>query len=113
VNKKTSSSGGGPEIRRLANPPIPFWERIPLWAYFVVGGLFILGLTIGLPTYFSNRHMSQMAQQMAQESGPGVATLRVGDPAPGFSLRDPYGQSYTLSPGDGKAHVLVIYMGYF
>jgi hypothetical protein len=38
-----------------------------------------------------------------------VMTLR----APGFSLLDQQGQTYTLTPGDGKNHLLVFYMGYF
>ena len=33
--------------------------------------------------------------------------------AAGFSLPDQYGQTYTLTPGDGKNHLLVFYMGYF
>jgi len=33
--------------------------------------------------------------------------------APGFSLPDQHGQTYTLTPGDGKNHLLVFYMGYF
>lgn len=33
--------------------------------------------------------------------------------APGFSLPDQHGQMYTLTPGDGKSHLLIFYMGYF
>ena len=36
-----------------------------------------------------------------------------GDQATAFSLPDQYGNTYTFTPGDGKKHVLVFYMGYF
>ena len=36
-----------------------------------------------------------------------------GDQAPAFTLPDQSGETYTFTPGDGKDHVLVFYMGYF
>ena len=43
----------------------------------------------------------------------GPQTAAVGSQAPGFTLRDVQGKSYVVRPGDGKAHLLVFYMGYF
>lgn len=37
----------------------------------------------------------------------------VGDQAPAFTLSDQRGETYDFTPGDGKDHVLVFYMGYF
>jgi cytochrome oxidase Cu insertion factor (SCO1/SenC/PrrC family) len=36
-----------------------------------------------------------------------------GAQAPAFTLSDQSGQTYNFTPGDGKDHVLVFYMGYF
>ena len=83
---------------------IPIWERIPFGVYIAVVGVVIVGLMIGLPTYFSQRHM---------RSTPPTDVAAVGKPAPGFSLQDLQGRTYTLTPGDGKSHLLVFYMGNF
>lgn len=91
---------------------MPLWERVPTWAFFVVGSVVILGLAIGLPTYLSQRHHAPSSSAPASAGKPATAAL-IGKPAPGFSLQDVNGQSYTLTPGDGKAHLLVFYMGYF
>ena len=36
-----------------------------------------------------------------------------GDQAPAFTLSDQFGETYNFTPGDGRDHVLVFYMGYF
>ncbi len=98
-------------MARSKNQPVPgmsFWARIPAGVYFLVGGLAILGLGIGLPVYFGSR-MSMRDSSASQPASAG----QVGQPASAFTLRDAYGQPYTLAPGDGKNHLLVFYMGYF
>lgn len=40
-------------------------------------------------------------------------SIGTGDQAPAFTLPDQSGETYTFTPGDGKDHVLVFYMGYF
>ena len=86
-------------------------KRTPVWTYIMLG-LVALGLGIGLAVYFSQSRQSSPATSSPSQAGPlGLAV--VGQPAPGFSLTDQYGQPYTLSPGDGKNHLLVFYMGYF
>lgn len=82
----------------------PLWERVPVGLIIVIAGVVILGLMIGLPAWSQSR-MANMSMSTAQ-------TLE-GAKAKAFSLKDLNGQTYTLTPGDGRAHVLVFYMGYF
>ena len=113
----TGKAGGQREApsksrKRQMLPIYPsIWERIPLGVYVLAISLVILALGIGVPAYFGALHMSSM-----EMSSPGAAALplaEVGKPATAVSLKDPYGQTYTLTPGDGKNHLLVFYMGYF
>ena len=106
---KTPSSG-----KKRQGPPISIWERIPFGAYLAIGVVVVLALGIGLPVYFGNRHMSSMDMSSSADSkSSNAAAATLGGPAPAFTLKDPSGQSFSVSPGDGKAHVLVFYMGYF
>lgn len=84
----------------------PAWKRVPFAAYFLVFAVVVLGLAVGLPRYLSSRG----------DDVPGSGALAkadIGQKAPAFSLKDQSGQTYTFTPGDGKPHVLVFYMGYF
>jgi cytochrome oxidase Cu insertion factor (SCO1/SenC/PrrC family) len=85
---------------------------MPFGAAILVLGLAIVGLAIGLVVYLSQGRQPSPATSSPSSTG----TLRlavVGQPAPGFSLKDQNRQPYTLNPGDGKNHLLVFYMGYF
>jgi cytochrome oxidase Cu insertion factor (SCO1/SenC/PrrC family) len=99
VQKHTRSRGG----RRL--------KLGSLWAYMLVGGL-ALAVVVGLSVYFSRSGESSPAAS-SPSSGAPLNVAATGNPAPGFSLPNQYGQTYTLTPGDGKNHVLVFYMGNF
>ena len=54
-----------------------------------------------------------LAVLSACESDSPSQSVGKGDEAPAFTLSDQNGQTYTFTPGDGKDHVLVFYMGYF
>jgi len=81
-------------------------------AKVIVFTLVVLGLGIGLVVYFSQGRQSSLATSSSSATGP-LRLAVVGQPAPGFSLPDQYGQTHTLAPGDGKNHLLVFYMGNF
>lgn len=100
VARKQPGSRGG---RRL--------KRSSLWAYMLVGGL-ALAVAVGLSVYFSQSRQSSQVASSPSQAGP-LRIAVVGQPAPGFSLPDQFGQPYTLAPGDGKNHLLVFYMGNF
>ena len=86
-------------------------KRMPFWGYLVLS-LVAVGLGMGLAVYFVQARQSSQAGSAPITGGPlGIATI--GRPAPGFSLMDRNGLPYTLTPGDGKNHLLVFYMGYF
>jgi hypothetical protein len=83
-------------------------RRWRLWSPFIGIGV-VVGVAIGVFLYISVGDLLLPAS-----SQPDTATT--GDSlgnAPGFSLPDQNGQTYTLTPGDGKNHLLVFYMGYF
>ena len=82
-----------------------------LWVYASAGGL-ALAVAVGLFLYFSQSRESSSAAGLPSAGAP-LNVAEIGKLAPGFALKDPYGGNYTLSPGDGKNHVLVFYMGYF
>ncbi len=86
-------------------------KRSSIWVYMLGGGL-ALAVTIGLSVYFSQSRESLPATG-SPSSGAPLSVATIGKPAPAFSLRNQYGQIYTLTPGDGTNHVLVFYMGYF
>lgn len=86
--------------------------RVPRWFVFVFLGLVLLGLAIGLLLSLGQATTPSPAAS-SLGSVPLPEGALVGKPALAFELKDPYGQPYTLSPGDGKAHLLVFYMGYF
>jgi cytochrome oxidase Cu insertion factor (SCO1/SenC/PrrC family) len=120
AQKQTRARGG----RRL--------KRSSLWVYFLVGGLALavaVSLSVyftqsgesspsagspsaGAPLYFSRSGESPSAAG-PPSSGASLNAAAIGQPAPGFSLPNQYGQTYTLTPGDGKNHLLVFYMGNF
>ena len=120
VQKQPRSKGG----RRL--------KRSSLWVYFLMVGL-ALAVAVGLSVYFSRSGESSPAAGLPSsgaplifsrsgESSPVASSPSFGaplnaaaidKPAPGFSLPNQYKQPYTLTPGDGKNHLLVFYMGYF
>jgi cytochrome oxidase Cu insertion factor (SCO1/SenC/PrrC family) len=86
-------------------------KRSPLWIYTLVGGL-ALAIAVGLLVGCSqSRPSSPTAGSPA--SGAPLSMAAVGKPAPGFYLPNQYGGTYTLTPGDGKNHLLVFYMGNF
>ena len=72
----------------------------------------LLGLGISLAACSGGSRESSPADSSPADSGP-LSIATVGVPAPGFALADPYGRTYTLTPGDGKNHVLVFFMGNF
>ena len=80
--------------------------------YIVVFSLLLLGLGVGLVACSGGSRESSPAASSPGVSGP-LSIATVGGPAPGFALTDPYGRTYTLSPGDGQNHVLVFFMGNF
>ena len=103
-------------------------KRSSLWVYMLVGGL-ALATAAGLSVFFSRSGESSPASSppsslISQSRGPSPAAgppssstllnaAAIGQPAPGFSLRNQYAQTYTLTPGDGKNHLLVFFMGNF
>ena len=100
------SRSNGKSDRRQRRPfPSPIWERIPAWGYIAGASVLILGLMVGLPAWSHARMMNNMAMP--------AEAVEVGSQASGFTLNDASGKAYTLTPGDGKAHLLVVYMGYF
>jgi cytochrome oxidase Cu insertion factor (SCO1/SenC/PrrC family) len=78
------------------------------WWFYLGIGLAAVAV-IGLVLY------SILGASLLPTSGPTNAAISGGPlgRAPGFSLPDQHGQMYTLTPGDGKNHLLVFYMGYF
>jgi hypothetical protein len=94
----------------------------------LVGGL-ALAVAVGLSVYFSRSGESSPAAgppssyfnqsgepspaASSPSSGAPLQAAAIDKPAPGFSLPNQYKQTYTLTPGDGKNHVLVFYMGNF
>ena len=106
MNKgKVLTRGRCPSGARQGKQGMPFWV-------YIAFGLVALGLGIGLAVYFSRSGESSQAASSPGSAGP-LRLAVVGQPAPGFSLKDYKGQPYTLNPGDGKNHLLVFYMGYF
>lgn len=107
--------GTGPRERRRRqrHGSKSLWRRIPYPVYIVAFAL--LGSAIAIPIFLSQRGgdapPAQNAQTQTQSVSLGVA--KVGQTAPGFSLKDQNGQTYTLNPGDGRPHVLAFYMGNF
>ena len=98
-----------------------WWDKIPLWAYVVVFTLVVLGVGVGVSSFYWSQRQGSSSPDLSTNSAPlspvampepSGASI-IGKPATGFSLKDPYGQLYTLAPGDGKNHVLIFYMGYF
>jgi cytochrome oxidase Cu insertion factor (SCO1/SenC/PrrC family) len=87
-------------------------RRMPFGVPILVLGLAVVGLAIGLAVYFLQSRQPSQAASSPSLAGP-LRIAVVGQPAPGFSLRDQEGLPYTLDPGDGKNHLLVFYMGYF
>jgi cytochrome oxidase Cu insertion factor (SCO1/SenC/PrrC family) len=86
-------------------------QRVSVWLYALTGGL-TLAIAIGLFLYFSQSRQSSPAAGLPASGAP-LNVASVGKSAPGFSLQNQYGQTYTLTPGDDKNHVLVFYMGNF
>lgn len=87
------------------------WTLTPLRLAVLVLALVVLG-GAGLFGYSGLRKQATSSPNASDLAAP-AHRAEVGKPAPAFALNDPYGQTYTLQPGDGKAHVLVFYMGYF
>ena len=87
-------------------------KGLRLRLYMLALSLLVVGAGVGLAVYFSQGRGSSQAASTPSQAGP-LRLAVVGQPAPGFSLMDQTGQPYTLSPGDGKNHLLVFYMGYF
>jgi len=100
VAQKERRSGNGGVLRRR-----------PLRTYLLAGSL-ALAVALGLLVYFGRSGESSQAASSPGSAGP-LRLAVAGQPAPGFSLPDQFGQPYTLAPGDGKNHLLVFYMGYF
>ena len=82
----------------------PLLSRIPVGWYFALGAVLVFGLALGLPAWHGAR-MSKMDMNTPQPLQNKAAQ--------GFSLKDVNGQTYTLTPGDGKTHLVLFYMGYF
>ena len=100
----------GPSYRGETPVSTPVWRRVPIWAYVLVLAVIVAG--ISLPLYLGQRGSSAQSTGTPNSAAPpGVAA--VGQSAPGFALNDSYGQTYALTPGDGRAHILVFYMGNF
>ena len=87
-------------------------QRLRFRVYIAAFGLLLLGLGIGLGACPGGNRVSSPAASSPGVSGP-LSIATVGRPAPGFALTDPYGRTYTLTPGDGRNHVLVFFMGNF
>jgi cytochrome oxidase Cu insertion factor (SCO1/SenC/PrrC family) len=92
------------------------------WRAYTLVGILVLVIAIVVPVYLARVLVvpayptqssgSPTAAPGAGEGAPsGIAS--VGNSAPAFSLQNQHGQTYTLTPADGKNHVLVFYMGYF
>ena len=86
-------------------------RRSSLWVYLVAGG-FVLAVAVGLAAYFSQSRGASQAADLPVSSAP-LSVAVIGKSAPGFSLLNQDGRTYTFTPGDGKNHVLVFYMGNF
>jgi cytochrome oxidase Cu insertion factor (SCO1/SenC/PrrC family) len=76
-----------------------FYLRIGLAAVAVIGLVLYSILGVLLPPTSNPTNVAIAGEPLGR--------------APGFSLPDQHGQIYTLTPGDGKNHLLVFYMGYF
>ena len=77
------------------------------WVYFIAG--------IAVVTAIGVAFYAIMGTSLFSSDDPtnGANLDEISLRAPGFSLPDQNGQAYTLTPGDGKNHLLVFYMGYF
>ncbi len=91
--------------------PIKGGRRLRRRSLWLVGGLALV-VAVGLSVYLSQSRQSSPSAGLPA-SGESLSMAAVGRPASEFSLPDQYGQTYRLSPGDGKNHVLVFYMGNF
>ena len=100
----------GQRYRGKTPASAPVWRKIPLWAYVL--GLVVIVAGISLPLYLGQRGPSTQSSNSPNSAAP-LSVASVGKSAPGFVLNDPYGQTYALTPGDGRSHVLVFYMGNF
>jgi cytochrome oxidase Cu insertion factor (SCO1/SenC/PrrC family) len=79
---------------------------------YVASAVVVVGIVVAVALSLGQGTSSPGGSSSSVATGPaGVA--EIGKPAPGFSLKDAYGTSYTLNPGDGKNHLLVFYMGNF
>ncbi len=97
---------------RLRRPTsIPAWNRIPSWLY-VAAAVVLVGIVVAVTLSLGQRASSPPSSSASVSKGP-VGVAEIGKPAPSFTLRDAYGQTYALNPGDGKNHVLVFFMGNF
>ena len=100
----------GPSYRGEIPASTPVRRRVPLWAYVLVLAVIVAG--ISLPLYLGQRGPSAQSTSALNPAVP-LSVAAVGQLAPGFALNDPYGQTYALTPGDGRARLLVFYMGNF
>ena len=73
----------------------------------VVGVIVLIGGVIALPT-LTNSTRTSLPDSANTFS---VPTL-VGQSAPAFTATNVDGKPFTLTPGDGKAKVIVFYMGF-
>ena len=73
----------------------------------VVGVIVLIGGVIALPA-LTNGTRTSLPNSASAFS---VLTL-VGQPAPAFTATNVDGKPFTLNPGDGKAKVIVFYMGF-
>ncbi|GEM_PF-6104906 len=86
-------------------------NRSPIRIYKLLGVL-ALAIAVGLSVGCSQSRQSSPAADLPSSGSP-LSVAAIGKSAPGFSLPNQDGQTYTLTPGDGKNHVLVFYMGNF
>lgn len=102
AQKKARSRGGGRATRSS------------LRVYLLVGGV-ALAIVAGSLVYLSDSRQSpEPPSSSSNGASPSVASVAiVGKSAPGFALPNQYGRAYTFTPGDGKNHVLVFFMGNF